>query len=73
MILGRPPALFASAFAAIVNAIVFLGLFGIALTDQQIAGLNVAFTAIIALIAGTPITNHEALAKAAAARRANRS
>jgi hypothetical protein len=69
VIFGRPPALFAAAFAAIVNAVVLLQLGGVTLTTEQVAGLNVAFSALIALIAGTPLTDHEALA-AAAARRA---
>jgi hypothetical protein len=69
VILGRPPALFASVFAAVINVVVGLNLFGVTLTAEQIAGLNAAFLAILALIAGTSLTDHEALA-AAAARRA---
>ena len=40
------------------------------LTTEGIAALNVAFGALIALVAGTPLTDHAALADAAAARKA---
>lgn len=66
MILGRPPALFAAAITAVLNAIVLIGV--ITLDTAQIAGLNVAAGALIALIAGTPITDHKALAAASAHR-----
>ena len=68
MILGLSPALFVAAFAAIVNVGVIV--FGVQLTTEGIAALNVAFGALIALVAGTPLTDHAALADAAAARKA---
>jgi len=62
MIFGRPPALFAAAISAILNAIVLIHI--VTLDAQQIAGLNVAAAAIIGLIAGTSLTDHAALAAA---------
>ena len=59
------PAIFA--FAALVNVGVIV--FGVQLTTEGIAALNVAFGALIALVAGTPLTDHAALADAAASRR----
>lgn len=66
MILGRSPNLFVGAITAVLNAVVLLGL--VQLDAAQLAGLNIAAASLIALIAGTPLTNHQAIADAAATR-----
>lgn len=54
MFLKREPALWTGAFAAVVNALVLFDV--IAPTTEQLAGLNVAFAAILSLVVRHAVT-----------------
>lgn len=54
MFLKREPALWTGAFSAVVNALVLFEV--IEVTSQQLAGLNVAFAAVLSLIVRAAVT-----------------
>ena len=70
MIFGRSPTLWTGAVAAILNAVVLAGI--VALTGDQVAALNGAVFAVLALIAASDGLQ-AAKGRAAAARIAKRS
>lgn len=68
MILGRSPATWATLVAAALNVAVVV--LGVALTAEQVGSLNAFALVVIALIANSSLTDHQALADAAVARKA---
>ena len=59
MFLKREPALWTGAFSAVVNALVLFEV--IEVTSQQLAGLNVAFAAVLSLIVRAAVTPNQSV------------
>jgi hypothetical protein len=67
MILGRSPSTWAALVAAALNVAVVV--LHVALDVIQVGALNAFALILIALIANSPLTDHQALADAAVARK----
>lgn len=68
MILGRSPSTWASLVAAALNVAVVV--LHVDLTADAVLSLNAFGLVVIALLANSPLTDHQALADAAVARKA---